>query len=60
MAILTNKGDALKAERVAASARKIIPRKEMIQTQEKRLLYQFVLETTVYCVIEKPLRKVQK
>lgn len=60
MALFIKIGEALEAERIAASARKINIAERMIRDKEQRLLFKATLLTNVYCVIEKPLRKTRK
>jgi hypothetical protein len=54
-------GDALKAERIAAKARKI--KKPQVSAKEgtsSHKIQRTTLEGTAYCVIERPLRGVTK
>ena len=58
MATYYDVGDALKAERVAARARKG-GRVQVTQGSSRHRIQTSKLEGDVYCVIEKPLRSVR-
>jgi hypothetical protein len=57
--VYQDKDHALAGERVAARARRIVKRPQMVEkTQDETILLQCcTLRESAYCVIEKPLRK---
>jgi len=57
--VYRDKDHALAGERVAAKARRIVKRPQMVEkTQDETTLLQCcTLRESAYCVIEKPLRK---
>jgi hypothetical protein len=57
--VYQEKDHALAGERVAAKARRIVKRPQMVEkTRDETMLVQCcTLRESAYCVIEKPLRK---
>jgi len=62
MAIYQDKDHALRAEKVAAKARRIVNLPQVTEKlgRETILLKQCTLRESAFCVIEKPLRKSKK